>query len=106
MSPRASTEQEGGIAVEASRPRLKEPPQAAVYLINDDYTPFEFVVEVLEKFFRKNPEEASKITLQVHHLGKGLAGIYPAEIAETKAVQVVEYARAHQHPLLAQAEPL
>jgi ATP-dependent Clp protease adaptor protein ClpS len=94
-----------GVAVEEGRPKLKEPPRYAVVLHNDDYTTMEFVVEVLMKYFRKTHEEAMDITMKVHHEGRGVAGIYSYEIAETKAAQVSDYAQAHQHPLKASVEP-
>jgi ATP-dependent Clp protease adaptor protein ClpS len=93
------TSEEGDVAVEEGRPKLAEPPRFAVVLLNDDYTTFDFVVEVLQKFFHKNAEEAAQITLKVHHQGRGLAGIYSRQIAETKVSQVEEYARAHSFPL-------
>jgi ATP-dependent Clp protease adaptor protein ClpS len=99
-------EVQGDVAVEAARPELKEPPKYAVILHNDDYTTMEFVIEVLQKFFRKSTEEATRITLQVHQTGKGVAGIYSHEIAETKVMQVTQYARSKGHPLKCTAEPV
>src|SRR4051812_29833591 len=87
-----------GVGVEEGRPKLKEPPKHAVLIHNDDYTTFDFVVEVLQRFFAKTQEEAAQITLKVHHEGKGLAGIFSSQIAETKVVQVGEYAKAHGFP--------
>lgn len=98
-------DQGGQLAVEEGKPRLQEPPKYAVILHNDDYTTMEFVVEVLQRYFRKPKEEALQITLRVHHEGKGLAGIYSHEIAETKVVQVNEYARSRGFPLKCTAEP-
>ncbi|NVJ49436.1 MAG: ATP-dependent Clp protease adapter ClpS [Gammaproteobacteria bacterium] len=89
-----------GIAVEESKPELKPPPMYKVILLNDDYTPMDFVVEVIMKYFGKHQEEAAKIMLQVHYEGKGVCGIYRSEIAETKVVQVNEYSKANQHPLM------
>lgn len=77
----------------------------AVLLHNDDYTTMEFVIEVLIRFFRRTPEEAVKIMLSVHEKGSGVAGIYPAEIAETKVAQVTEYAKAQGYPLRLTVEP-
>lgn len=68
-------------------------------LLNDDYTPMEFVIEVLRRFFGKDPEEATRIMLHVHHNGVGLCGVYTFEVAETKVTQVMEFSRKHQHPL-------
>ena len=85
---------------------LKEPPQFAVFLLNDDFTTMEFVVEVLQRFFRKTAEEAVEITMKVHHEGRGVAGVYSHQIAETKAAQVVDYARSRQFPLQAAIEPV
>jgi len=70
-----------------------------VLILNDDYTPMEFVVHVLERYFHKNRDEATSIMLRVHHEGVGLCGTYTYEVAETKVMQVMEYARQHQHPL-------
>jgi ATP-dependent Clp protease adaptor protein ClpS len=70
-----------------------------VLLLNDDYTPMEFVVHVLEKFFNKSQEDATQIMLHVHRRGVGICGVYPYEIAESKVTQVVDFARKHQHPL-------
>lgn len=75
------------------------PPLYRVLLLNDDYTPMDFVVQVLRRFFGMDTERATVVMLKVHHEGVGVAGIYPRDIAETKVVQVVEYARSHQHPL-------
>lgn len=85
---------------ETAKPRVKQPPLYKVVLINDDFTPMEFVVQVLTTFFRHGHEQAVQIMLQVHTQGRGVAGIYPAEIAETRVAQVNAHARKHQHPLL------
>lgn len=84
--------------------RLKPPPLYRVILLNDDYTPMEFVVDVLRRFFGMNVETATRVMLKVHTEGKGVCGVFPREIAETKAVQVNEYARAAEHPLLCDIE--
>ncbi|MBI2382940.1 MAG: ATP-dependent Clp protease adapter ClpS [Gammaproteobacteria bacterium] len=89
-----------GLAVETAKPKTKQPPLFKVVMINDDYTPMEFVVQVLQTFFYHPREKAVQIMLQVHTQGRGVAGVYPAEIAETKVAQVNAYARRHQHPLL------
>ncbi len=96
----------GGLALEESRPELKRPPLFKVVLINDDYTPMEFVVEVLEIFFRMNREQATHVMLTVHTQGKGVCGIFTRDIAETKAAQVNQYARENEHPLLCEIEAL
>ncbi len=83
---------------------MKEPPLFKVVLLNDDYTPMEFVVEVLELFFRLDRNKATQIMLYVHTRGKGIAGVFTFEIAETKAAQVNEYSRKNQHPLLCTLE--
>lgn len=79
--------------------RLKAPPLFKVVLLNDDYTPMDFVVVVLQQFFAKTREQATEIMLKVHNEGVGLCGVYPRDIAETKVEQVVAFARQHQHPL-------
>jgi len=76
-----------------------EPSLYKVILLNDDFTPMEFVVEILQRFFGKNREAAMRIMLQVHHQGRGVCGVYPFDIAETKVNQVMDYARSHEHPL-------
>ena len=84
--------------------KLQKPSLYKVLLINDDYTPMEFVIEVLEKFFQKNREEATQIMLHVHQRGVGVCGIYAYDLAETKAMQVMNYARKYEHPLQVQLE--
>lgn len=81
------------------KPKPKRPNLYRVLILNDDYTPMEFVVHVLEKFFNKDIESATKIMLHVHHHGIGECGIFTYEIAETKVTQVMDFARKHQHPL-------
>jgi ATP-dependent Clp protease adaptor protein ClpS len=95
---------DGGLALQETRPQLKRPPLFKVVLINDDYTPMEFVVEVLQIFFRMNREQATHVMLTVHTQGKGVCGIFTRDIAETKAAQVNQYAREHEHPLLCEIE--
>lgn len=99
-------EGEGGVAVQTGRPELKEPPRFAVILLNDDYSTMEFVVEVLQRYFKKTEEEAVQIMLQVHQQGRGVAGVYHHEIAETKVMQVHEYARLKGFPLACTLEPV
>ena len=95
---------DGGLALQESKPELKKPPLFKVVLINDDYTPMEFVVHVLENFFRMNREQATHVMLTVHTKGKGVCGIYTRDIAETKMNQVNQYSRENQHPLLCEVE--
>ena len=96
----------GGLALEESKQELKKPPLFKVVLLNDDYTPMEFVVEVLEVFFRMNREQATHVMLTVHTQGKGVCGIFTRDIAETKAAQVNQYAREQEHPLLCEIEAM
>ena len=93
-----------GLALQDAKPKLKKPPRYQVVLLNDDYTPMEFVVEVLEHFFSLDRNKATQVMLHVHTRGKGVCGVYTREIAETKVMQVNEYARKHQHPLLCDME--
>jgi len=85
--------------VTKTRPKTKKPSLYKVLLLNDDYTPMEFVVYVLERFFNKGTEEATRIMMHVHQKGVGICGIYTYEVAETKVTQVMSFARQHQHPL-------
>ena len=85
--------------VTKTRPKTKRPSLYKVLLLNDDYTPMEFVIHVLEKFFGKSAEEATLITLHVHHKGVGICGVYTFEVAETKVALVMDFARQYQHPL-------
>ncbi|MEH6587789.1 MAG: ATP-dependent Clp protease adapter ClpS [Halioglobus sp.] len=97
-------ESDGGVALQESKPKLKKPPLFKVVLLNDDYTPMEFVVEILETFFRMNREQATHVMLTVHTQGKGVCGIFTRDIAETKAAQVNQYAKECEHPLLCEIE--
>ena len=92
------------LAVEEARPKLKEPPLYRVVLINDDYTPMEFVVDILESIFGMERTRATQVMLEVHTKGKGVCGVYNFEIAETKVAQVMSIAQQHQHPLLCEME--
>lgn len=94
-----TTRHDRGLVAEEAEPRLKRPPLYQVVLLNDDYTPMEFVVHVLERFFQKGRDEATRIMLHVHQHGVGECGIYTYEVAETKVTQVMDFARKHQHPL-------
>jgi len=89
---------------ERVKSELMPPSMYKVILNNDDYTPMDFVVEVLQVFFRKNEQEATDIMLTIHHQGKGICGIFPYGIAETKVIQVNQFARQNQHPLLCSLE--
>ena len=92
------SEQELGV-ITKEKPEVKKPNMYAVVLINDDYTPMEFVIYILQTIFKKSYEEAKKIMLLVHNEGKGICGVYSLDIAETKANQVIEFSRVNQHPL-------
>lgn len=94
----------GGLAVQEARPSLKAPSLYRVIMFNDDYTPMDFVIEVLEGFFNHDRESATKIMLTVHTQGKAVCGVFTRDIAETKAMQVNQYARECQHPLLCEIE--
>jgi ATP-dependent Clp protease adaptor protein ClpS len=87
-----------GVIVKA-KPKTKKPAMYKVLMLNDDYTPMEFVVHILERFFAKNRQEATRIMLHVHRRGVGICGVYTYEVAETKVTQVMDFARQHQHPL-------
>jgi len=104
MSSEEDDHSDGSLALQESKPELKSPPLFKVVLINDDYTPMEFVVEVLEVFFRMNREQATHVMLTVHTHGKGVCGIYTRDIAETKSTQVNQYSKENEHPLLCEIE--
>jgi ATP-dependent Clp protease adaptor protein ClpS len=93
-----------GLAVEEAKPKLKKPKKYKVVLLNDDYTPMEFVVQILTRFFAMNQEMATQVMLTVHTRGKAICGEYSYEIAETKVELVNDYSRQHQHPLLCTME--
>ena len=101
MSDNGKRGEEGpgtGVVVKA-KPKTKKPSMYKVLMLNDDYTPMEFVVHILERFFNKNQHEATRIMLHVHRRGVGICGVYTYEVAETKVTQVMDFARKHQHPL-------
>ena len=98
------TDREGGLATATAKPELKRPPMYKVLLLNDDYTPREFVVHVLEVFFSMDREKATQIMLTVHTQGAAVVGIFPRDIAETKSEQVNQYAQENQHPLVSTVE--
>lgn len=104
MSEKVGNQNNEGLALQEAKPRLKRPPLYKVILINDDYTPMDFVVHILESFFSMDRETATRIMLEVHTKGKGVCGIYTHEIAETKVAQVNSYSRENQHPLLCTME--
>ncbi len=87
-----------GVVIKA-KPKTKKPSMYKVLMLNDDYTPMEFVVHVLERFFAKSRQEAMTIMLNVHRRGVGVCGVFTYEVAETKVTQVMDFARQHQHPL-------
>lgn len=95
---------EHGVALEEARPEVTRPPLYQVVLLNDDYTPMDFVIVVLESFFGLNRERATQVMLHVHTRGKGVCGVFTREIAETKVTNVNEFSRTHQHPLLCTME--
>ena len=99
MSNELESQHDRGIALEEVRPAIKRPPMYKVVLLNDDFTPMDFVVEVLKIFFALDHDRATQIMLNVHTRGKGVCGVYTFEIAETKVVQVNEFSRQNEHPL-------
>jgi ATP-dependent Clp protease adaptor protein ClpS len=99
MATRKQTNQSAGVALEPERQQIKPPPLYKVVLLNDDYTPMDFVVVVLEKIFRMNREAATLVMLNVHRQGRGVCGVFPRDLAATKVEQVGSFARRHQHPL-------
>ena len=104
MADPPETTRDDGLAVQEAKPKVKRPPLYSVVLLNDDYTPMEFVVHVLEHFFRIERERSVRIMLQVHTQGKGVCGVFSREIAETKVAQVNDYSRENNHPLLCTME--
>lgn len=97
-------ERDSGLSVQEAKPKLRRPPLFKVLLLNDDYTPMEFVVQVLETFFSMSREKATQIMLHVHTRGVGVCGVFTRDIAETKVSQVNDYSRSHQHPLMCTME--
>ena len=102
--PEERDDDSAGVAVQEAKPALQAPPMYKVVLFNDDYTPMDFVVEVLEVFFNLNRELATKVMMAVHTEGRAVCGVFTRDIAETKAMQVNQYARESQHPLLCEIE--
>ena len=101
---RPDREHDHGAVVEVAKPKLARPPLYTVLLLNDDYTPMDFVIEVLMNFFSMDEEKATQVMLHVHTRGRGVCGVYSREVAESKVAQVNEYARLNQHPLLCTME--
>ena len=98
--PTVPGDEDGGLGLATkTRVKTRKPSMYRVLLLNDDYTPMEFVVQVLEKFFGKSPDQAMRIMLHVHQKGVGVCGVYTYEVAETKVAQVMDTARRHEHPL-------
>ena len=97
-------ESDDGLLVQDAKPKLKRPPLYKVVLLNDDYTPMEFVVEVLETFFSMTRENATRIMMEVHTRGKGICGVYTHDVAETKVTLVNNFSRENQHPLMCTKE--
>lgn len=104
MSEEQENNQDGELATQESRPKLKKPPLYKVLLLNDDYTPMDFVVEILTGHFRMSEEKATQVMLHVHTRGVGVCGVFTRDIAETKVAQVNDYSRENQHPLLCTME--
>ena len=93
-----------GVAIAEAKPKIKKPPMYKVVILNDDYTPMEFVVHILQAFFNLPHEKAQNVMLNVHTKGKGVCGVYTRDVAETKVEQVNDYSRQNQHPLLCTME--
>ncbi|MEE8119068.1 MAG: ATP-dependent Clp protease adapter ClpS [Gammaproteobacteria bacterium] len=104
MSDHKRDQANNDLALQEAQPKLKRPLLYKVVLLNDDYTPMEFVVDVLQTFFRMDRNKATQIMLHVHTRGKGICGVFTFEIAETKTAQVNDYSRNNQHPLLCTIE--
>ncbi|MBV2122991.1 MAG: ATP-dependent Clp protease adapter ClpS [gamma proteobacterium symbiont of Stewartia floridana] len=104
MSDREQISHDDGLALEEASPKLKRPPLYKVIILNDDYTPMEFVVQVLETFFNMDREKATRVMLHVHTRGVGVCGVFTKDIAETKVSQVNDYSRSNQHPLMCTME--
>lgn len=96
---RMATQKQDGFVLETKRTSTRPPPLYKVLLLNDDFTPMDFVISVLQKYFGMDRERATRVMLQVHREGMGVCGVFPRDIASTKVEQVVSHARQHQHPL-------
>jgi ATP-dependent Clp protease adaptor protein ClpS len=99
MPTRKEAQRDGGVVLEPQKSRVKPPPLFKVMLLNDDFTPMDFVVVVLQNFFGMGREQATVVMLKVHRDGKGVCGVFPRDVAATKVEQVSTFARQHQHPL-------
>ena len=104
MTDKTNPTYDDDLALETAKPKLKQPPLYKVLLLNDDFTPMEFVVQVLESFFKMNREKATQIMLNVHTRGVGVCGVYTKDVAETKVAQVNDYSKTNQHPLMCALE--
>ena len=106
MSDQKQIQRTDGVAVDEVKPKVKKPKLYRVMLLNDDYTPMEFVVYVLQTLFGIDRDKATQIMLEVHTHGKGVCGIFTKEVAETKSSQVNNYSRESEHPLVSEIEPV
>ncbi|KAF1709801.1 ATP-dependent Clp protease adapter ClpS [Pseudoxanthomonas kalamensis DSM 18571] len=104
MGTQGENERDHGVLVEASKPEVAPPPMYQVLLLNDDYTPMDFVVGVLQQFFSMDLDKATQVMLHVHTRGRGVCGVFTREVAESKVAQVNEFSRMNQHPLLCTME--
>lgn len=104
MSADQDRQNDEGLVLQEGRPKLKRPPLYKVIILNDDYTPMEFVVHVLEQFFGMGREQATQVMLHVHTRGMGVCGVYTKDVAETKVALVNDFSRENQHPLLCTME--
>jgi ATP-dependent Clp protease adaptor protein ClpS len=104
IDPFKDDDGDGDLAVSEVKPQLKKPPLYKVILLNDDFTPMDFVVEILTDFFNMNYEKATQVMLQVHYEGIGVCGTYSKDVAQTKVLMVNDYSRQHHHPLLCSME--
>ncbi len=105
MSNTDSTDShDGDLAVQEAKPKLQKPPLYKVVLLNDDFTPMDFVVDILVRFFTMSEEKATRIMLHVHTRGVGVCGVFSKDVAETKVAIVNEFSREHQHPLMCSME--
>ena len=100
MTEKNTNKPSDDLAVKETKPQLKRPPLFKVFLLNDDFTPMEFVIDILKRFFAMDEDKATQVMLHVHTRGIGVCGVYSRDIAETKVRQVNDFSREHQHPLL------